>query len=512
MRYNSGMNEASAPRREKLLIAAIVVAAAALRFARLGAQSLWVDEVLSVNAFGAPAGISFWKKLLYDVHGPLYSFFMHFWSMASGGDAWLRVPSAAAGTAAVYLLYRWLRGAAGATVAAAAALFLAVSPFHLYYSQEVRFYSFLALFSVLSLLAYGRFLAAPTGRRGLALGGALALASLSHFSALFLAAGLLAHLAVTRRLRGAHLRAGLLAAAVLVAATAPWVYREATYLRAIRVVDVSGLPVEERLRGERTLSAWQYPYALYAFSTGYSFGPSLRELHEEASARSIASRHAAAIAIAAAVFGTLAVSGVVGLARRRTLSLYLCVFGAAALAATAATALNVKVWNARYLMSVFPLYPALIAFGLPGGATRRLLAAGAACAVMLVADWSYLFDPAYAREDVRSAVAVVESREGPGDAIVVPVVHEVFRHYYRGSNEIALFYPDEIGREGTDARVDDLLRAHGRVWYVRCRSWDRDPDDLLLDAFRRRATPAGTWSFPGVLLLAYGPPPIALAP
>lgn len=511
MRYNGGMNEASAPRREKILIAAIVVAAAALRFARLGAQSLWVDEVLSVNAFGAPAGISFWKKLLYDVHGPLYSFFMHFWSMIARGDAWLRAPSAAAGTIAVYLLYRWLRRGAGGTVALAAALFLALSPFHLYYSQEVRFYSFLALFSVLSLLAYERFLGDPTRRRGLALGGALALAALSHFSALFLAAGLVVHLAVTRRLRGAHLRSGALAAVVLLAATAPWVYREITYLRGIRVVDVSNLPVEERLRGERTLSAWQYPYAFYAFSTGYSFGPSLRELHEEASARAIAAKHAPAVAIAVVVFGALAVSGLVGLARRKAISLYLCVLGVAALAVAAATALNVKVWNARYLMSVFPLYMALLAFGLPGGSTRRLLAAGVACAVMLAADWNYLYDSAYAREDVRSAVAVIESREGPGDAIVIPVVHEVFRRYYRGSNEIVLLYPDEMGREAVDARVDELLREHGRVWYVRCRGWDRDPGDLLLHAFQRRATPAGTWSFPGVLLLAYGPPPIALA-
>jgi uncharacterized membrane protein len=489
---------------ERIALFAVLAAALFLRFFRLSHQSLWVDEILSYKAFTSVAGIPYWKKLLYDVHGPLYSLVMHFWSAASTSDFWLRTPGAIAGALAVYALYRWFVEIGRRDLAIPAALFMALSPFHLYYSQEVRFYAFLSLFAVLSLIAYERFRAAPNARSGTLFGAVFACACLSHFSALFLGAAFLVHLACTGRLRGAHLRHGALAALIALAVVSPWIYREIWFLRRIQIVNISTLPVQERLRGELTMSRWSYPYALFAFSSGYSLGPGLRELHLASSVSGLFARHAPAILATFLLFGSLAVSGLIRSARRGHLGLFLAVMLVTVASATVATAFNIKVFNVRYLMCAFPLYLALVAYGLPTGRRARLVAGGAVCALMLVSDANYFFNPTYFREDVRGAVAVVAAREEGGDLVLAPAVEEVFAHYYRGTNEIRFIDPSELGEAATGKEIAGRFESHRRIWHIRSRSWDKDPGDILLRALPAHGDSVFRWSGPGVDLILYG--------
>jgi len=394
-------------RTERWAVPAILAAAAFLRFFRIGRQSLWVDEFLSYNAFTSPEGVPYGKKLLYDVHGPLYSLFMHVWIAVSQSDAWLRLPSAAAGVLAVYLLYRWLVSSGRGEVAIPATLFMALNPFHIYYSQELRFYAFLLLFVVVTLIAFDRFLRSPSAKTGALLGVSLGLTCLSHFSGLFLGPALLVYVAVTRRLRGSHLRYGLLAAAIAAAIVSPWVYREIVFLRTIRVFDVSTLPVEQRYRGELTLSAWSYPYILYAFATGYSFGPDLRELHYVKSGIELFARHRLEIVVTAALFGWLFVSGLIRSARRGQFAFFATVLLVSVLSLTVVARFNMKVFNVRYLACAFPFFVTLIAYGLPARRGARIAIAAAACAVMLVSDGNYYFVGRYARDDMRGAASIV---------------------------------------------------------------------------------------------------------
>jgi mannosyltransferase len=491
------------PKPGRWVLPAILVGATFLRFFRIGHQSLWVDEFLSLSGFTSPTGVPYWKKLLYDVHGPLYSLFMHFWSAVSQSEAWLRAPSAAAGVLAVYLLYRWLTASGRGEVAASGALFMALSPFHIYYSQELRFYAFLSLFVLVTLIAFDRFLRRPSMRTGALLGISLAFTCLSHFSGLFLGAALLAYLAVTGRLRGNHLRYGLLAAGITLGIISPWVYREIANLRTIPVFDISTLPVDKRYRGELTLSAWSYPYILYAFSTGYSFGPDLRELHSIRSGIQLFARYRVEIVLAGTIFGGLFVSGLIRSARRGQFALFATVLAVAIVSLTALTRFNVKVFNVRYLMCVFPFFVTLIAYGLPASRAPRIAIAAAACVVMLVSDGSYYFVARYARDDVRGAASIVSRNEQPGDLIIVPTVRLVFSHYYRGSNVIKAVIPVELGAGGLHERLAGYFDAHPRIWYVRCRHWDTDPDDVLLEALSAQGTVVGSWKLPGILINLY---------
>ena len=113
-----------------------------LRLITLGRQSLWLDE-----------GISFWivNRPLPDLLGelsrhprPLHFLVLH-QMVALGGDEWLlRLPSALAGIASIGLIYALGFELFDRRTGLLAALILAFSPFHIWYSQEARFYALLA--------------------------------------------------------------------------------------------------------------------------------------------------------------------------------------------------------------------------------------------------------------------------------------------------------------------------------------------------------------------------------
>ncbi len=131
------MRNTGADGRNLAVLTAVAVLAAVLRFFRLGHQSFWLDEILTIGSYSSPeGGISYGVKLLWDVHGPLYSLAMHFWSMASSSEAWLRAPGALAGVVTVILMYFWLRRESNESTALAGALLMAVNPFNIYYSQD----------------------------------------------------------------------------------------------------------------------------------------------------------------------------------------------------------------------------------------------------------------------------------------------------------------------------------------------------------------------------------------
>jgi len=171
--------------------------------------------------------------------------------------------------------------------------------------------------------------------------------------------------------------------------------------------------------------------------------------------------------------------------------------------ATAVAAFNIKVFNVRYLMCAFPLYIALLAYGMPPGKRARVVVGSAVCAVMLVSDLNYFFNPLYARENVRDAVAEVMKNEESGDLIYAPAVEEVFAHYYRGPNGIRFVDPFGLGEARLDEEIARSFVSHPRIWYVRSRSWDKDPGDFLARSLQAHGRIALTWTGPGTGLYLY---------
>ncbi len=190
----------SSRRRDALLLASLTLLALLLRAARLDFQPLWWDEGYSVWFAHQPLG-DMLRLTALDIHPPLYYALLGGWSQLFGlGPVALRWLSVAAGVAAVPLIYLvgdWL---SGRRVGLAAAFLLAINPFHIYYSQEVRMYALVALLSLLAIGTAGRWLGLgrrirgdirPAGWGWLAgYVAAITLALYSQYYAAFLLAGL----------------------------------------------------------------------------------------------------------------------------------------------------------------------------------------------------------------------------------------------------------------------------------------------------------------------------------
>jgi uncharacterized membrane protein len=131
----------------------VLLLAFALRAYRLGEQNIWWDEGYSVyvarHSLGALTTVA-----AGDTHPPLYYWLLHLWMIPAGQSEFaLRFPSLAFGLLTVALVYR-LAAFAGRRpavwLASLAALLLALSRFHVWWSQEIRMYSLAAMWTVVN--------------------------------------------------------------------------------------------------------------------------------------------------------------------------------------------------------------------------------------------------------------------------------------------------------------------------------------------------------------------------
>lgn len=170
-------------------LVAITVLAAVLRLYRLGEWSFWVDEGHTFRDVMVPSK-QFWDSNIrnYPVSYLLLRALVGLGMRTSEG--WLRLPFAFFGILSVPALALFGRALVGARAALVAALLLAVSPWHIYWSQSARSYTMVLFFA---MIAAGTFYEGMRRRSPGLLLGALVLtlvAGLCHPSAYILLGGL----------------------------------------------------------------------------------------------------------------------------------------------------------------------------------------------------------------------------------------------------------------------------------------------------------------------------------
>jgi mannosyltransferase len=173
--------------RDRWLLAALTIAAAALRFATIDVQSYWFDEALTAKLVAMPFGDMLHDIPRTELTPPLYYVLAWPWAHVIGTqEAALRALSALFGIAAVPVAWLIGRELVSRTVGLFAAALVAFNPLLVWYSQEARPYSLLMLLAALSLLFAARAARLRSARElGLwALASALAL--LTHYFAAFL--------------------------------------------------------------------------------------------------------------------------------------------------------------------------------------------------------------------------------------------------------------------------------------------------------------------------------------
>jgi mannosyltransferase len=171
---------------ETWALAALIVAAAAIRILVIDTQSLWTDEALTAAEARASFGTMMHMVLHIETTPPLYFLLEWGWAKVFGTSAAaLRAISTLAGIGLVPIAYLAGRELASRRAGLLAAAIVCVNPFMIWYSQEARAYMLLAFLTGAGFVWFVRAAREPS-RRNLGWWALFSsLAVLTHFFAGF---------------------------------------------------------------------------------------------------------------------------------------------------------------------------------------------------------------------------------------------------------------------------------------------------------------------------------------
>jgi mannosyltransferase len=496
-----------------ILLLAITFLALALRLYRLGAQSLWYDEGVSVYlARMSLPQLTAWTA--DDIQPPLYYYLLHFWLLLFGqssNEFVARFPSLFFGVLTVPLMYRMGRHLFGAMAGLLAAFLAAISPLYLWYSQETRMYTmltFLCLLSSYLLLKTLERRALPYLPLWLAFAVANVAAAYTHYFAFFVMSSqgiyLVAWSRKARPLKSSPfairhslldtrlLLHGLAAFAAIVLAYLPWV----PFMLYRYQADVSywqgTLKLNEVLRK-----------ILISFSLGET-------VFEEVGAK---------LAVGYGVIALIALTAIAfskrdaGHKTRAPLHppssiLFLLLYLLLPVAFIIALSYRVPKFSPRYLMLSSPAFILIIAGGLatllqrgtqrkgpsaikhPLSAIRYLLSA--ICLLFILstsayADYNNYFNIHFTKADFRGAARRIEEHIGPDETVVLTSGHmyPVFTYYYHSRNWYPIPTERTLSTEHTlnfsvAADLNRALEGKSGVWVVLWQDEVVDPNGFLL--------------------------------
>jgi len=459
---------------EYALIAGILLLSLALRFHRLDAQSLWNDEGTTVQLVRADLA-TITRLAAADIHPPLYYYALRLWTGLFGYSEFaVRSLSVLQGTILVGLVFILGKRLFGYSVAAIAALLSAISPLQVYYSQEARMYTQLALLGAASMLL---FLRASMWRNGeetdsgrpewaTAAGYVLASAAAlyTHYFAfsLLLAQNLICLVAFIRDLR------------------TPGGSKTGTLVK--RVTCWAGLQIAVALLyAPWLLVAWHQIGSWHAVSEPFGLVWMLREtLLVLGLGITVESNVLCWLAVA--LLGSLAVLGWIDRVRSKSgadldggiLALLYC--GVPVLAMYVVSRRR-PMWNPKFLMLATPGFQLLVARGVTAvtslcGRASRIVLASVLILSTGVSGYSLMnlyYDPCYARDDYRGVVRYIDSMSRAGDALLInaPSQIETVAYYYKGNLPM---YPlprhRPLRRDETVSDLQHIVATHDRVFAI----------------------------------------------
>ena len=413
-------------------------------------------------------------------------------------DVWLRSLSAVLGLVTIFLLYFLTRRLLDHRTGLVAAFLLAISPFHIWYSQEVRNYSLLILLAVLSQILFLSVMTHHSRRGWLRYGAVCVLALLTNLSASFLILAQGLYLLFRRRdLIPAFLTVQLSVALLLL----PW----------LRNIDLYWSPELIGKHGalrNTNFSPLAVPFSFSVFSIGFSVGPSLNELNRNPSLRLLLP-FAWYFMVFGATYAWLLFRGFLQVRRRPRGAMFFATWLLVPLVVVSALSiLNVKVFNARYLSVAFPAYVIVIAAGINTG-NRGLRAAFLALVIFAsgISLYGYYTNPRYWKPDARTAARYVETHTLPTDIVRVYSIPEPFLYYYHGPPAAErlpwnLFQPGQ----NLDDFLDTLARMSRRLWLIDYRAWYQDPGETLPRRLSEQWTLLEKREFVGIVVYLYATP------
>jgi len=538
----------------------IVLFGFGLRLIQLGAQSLWYDETVSVYL----AGQSLSDLLAHtarDIHPPAYYVLLRAFLVPAGFAEGVADPtthrleffaaflSLALGVLLIPLVYLLGRRLYDQATAIVAALLVAVSPFHVWYSQEVRMYTLGAVLGVLCLLAALRFLSHPRGssaspgvQRGdmsgrlgrllaknwqpllvYALSATLGLYSLYYFAFLLVALNIWMLLSLTLRWERATGEAA--DGPVIDGSRWPSVLVWTAVQILVLVLYAPWIPIAWRQAVDPPVPPWRsfvgiWPMLVETWNA-LCFGQSSHWRD---------TWPLLILLLGLVVYGATRRSRSARPLSHPSVPLLVHSFGSMALVIM--LSLVVPLYHVRYAFTYAAPFAVLIAAGLVrltiNQHSRRYLAPAALGAIVLASGislWELWSDQAYAADDHRSAVSYLEEQWRPGDAVLVNAgyAYAALSTYWHGpdgsrvrisdydptlhsDNDLLILQTGHVGGDAglgwgdprsdfyalplSQARdtVSTLLSNRSRIWHYRIYDTVNDPDGRLREFLSNDAT------------------------
>ncbi len=180
---------ASTVREGGIALAVIVVVALVARLIQLN-SGYWADEIGALQTSYQLPGFGVLTTFRGDTHHPLYSVFGRIALLLFGESPWaLRLPAVVFGVASVPATYVVARLVASRREALIACLLLAVSYHHVWFSQNARGYTLIALLALLATWALVKMLETSSWPMAFAYAAFAALGSYTHATMVFVAVG-----------------------------------------------------------------------------------------------------------------------------------------------------------------------------------------------------------------------------------------------------------------------------------------------------------------------------------
>ncbi|CAG0934595.1 hypothetical protein TFLX_03569 [Thermoflexales bacterium] len=450
-----------------VLVLALTLLAFGLRVYRVEAMSVWTDEGLSIYRARAPLLQNLTGRIdiqgvpTTDTHPPLYFLMLSGWSKITGETEFaLRLLSVIAGTLIVPLAYVTGKRLWSREVGVWFAALIATAPFYWWHARDARMYTWLAVWTLLSVyLTSSSVQSNPMSRRRFILGLVCVTAmALTHYTGVILAV-LLASAVFTALWRRQR-RWAIATLLALVIIAVPTLVFAASRLRVAEFPEYR--PLQEML-----FETWNI------FSLGLS-REQMRPLEW------------------LIIFPLLGVLGAIGLAAQcrwgRLLFIGLWLF-APLIAFYLISLIKPAYVNPRNLSIALPAFLLLIAGGL--AVLRRIgwPLAAIACAAVLIeygaATIQQVTDPNLMKDDVRSLVRHIRSNYQPGDAVVLhdAIIQLAFDYYAAGALPVTAVprYGTYADPQAAARDLQHIADRSERLWFVASPAPIGFPEDLLPD-------------------------------
>jgi mannosyltransferase len=468
--------------RDLVVLTPIVLVYLILALYRIDYQSFWGDELASIQS--AAPGESFLTGTHWvSGHGPLYFALLHLWIKAGQSEYAIRSLSAFIGVAAICLIYATGLRLFDRKVAVISATLLATSPFFIWYSQEARYVTLAISTSLLSIYTFHQALSSGSSRSWLIYALATTAALLAFITNGFVAVAQGLYLLASRRQRP-MLRKWLACQVAIGIVFATWFLISYGRLSIVTVPEVNSMdveldPISLQTGTPRELSAAVIPYTFYAFSAGFSMGPSVRELHISRDLVTLLDDLPTILPLLL-LFGALFAFGIVRLwpasEAPGIVLLWLLIPISTVLIVAATTDVA---YNVRYACAALPAYIFVLAIAIVSFRKRavQLTILATVFFVNSVSLAHHYFNPSYAKPDAREAARYLQGTVRPTDVILVVGSTSELRHYYKGNLPIVSWDRAAAGtREAVRKRLRELTKDHDRLWLVAIRPWETDPE------------------------------------